>query len=55
MYNLNTENKYNEKGTQEHTQEPEASQDAIQEWSLDALRNTPEVVSYYFHFLLLER
>ncbi|CAF2345467.1 unnamed protein product [Brassica napus] len=28
--------------TEEHTQEPEASQDAIQEWSLDALRNTPE-------------
>uniref|UniRef100_M4CWQ1 DNA repair protein RAD23 n=1 Tax=Brassica campestris TaxID=3711 RepID=M4CWQ1_BRACM len=30
--------------TEEHTQEPEASQDAIQEWSLDALRNTPEEI-----------
>ncbi|KAF2539420.1 hypothetical protein F2Q68_00022671 [Brassica cretica] len=30
--------------TEEHTQDqPEAPQDAVQEWSLDILRNTPEV------------
>nr|VDD19387.1 unnamed protein product [Brassica rapa] len=37
-----SEDPHKTEGTQEHTQEPEASQDAIQEWSLDALRNTPE-------------
>ncbi|XP_033138452.1 ubiquitin receptor RAD23c-like isoform X3 [Brassica rapa] len=39
-----SEDPHKTEGTQEHTQEPEASQDAIQEWSLDALRNTPEEI-----------
>ncbi|XP_048598235.1 ubiquitin receptor RAD23c-like [Brassica napus] len=37
-----SEDPYKTEGTQEHTQEPEAPQDAVQEWSLDILRNTPE-------------
>ncbi|KAL0751498.1 hypothetical protein Bca101_033501 [Brassica carinata] len=39
---VQSEDPYTTEGTQEHTQEPEAPQDAVQEWSLDILRNTPE-------------